>query len=45
MTEEQGERAIALLENILEAVQLILLAEVHFEDEDDTFPPDMPMSS
>jgi hypothetical protein len=45
MTEEQASQVISLLENILEAVQLILLAEVHFEDEDDAFPPDMPMSS
>jgi hypothetical protein len=46
VTQDQADRIEAKLDQLLEAVHLLLLAEVADEDEpDDGFPADMPMSS
>lgn len=46
MTEEQAKAIEAKLDQLLEAVHLLLLAEVADEEEpEDGFPPDMPLSS
>lgn len=46
MTEDQAQRIEAKLDQLLEAVNLLLLLEVaDEEDAEDGFPPDMPMSS
>lgn len=46
MTDEQARRIELKLDQLMEAVNLLLLLEVADEEQpDDGFPPDMPMSS